>query len=87
MLASVVNNDDVRMVQRPRGASFLLETTDSIGVVRKRRRKDLDCDVATEAFVFGAIHLAHAAFPERGEHFIATETSACRKDHRVAGLG
>ena len=87
MLARVVNDDDVRMVQRPGGASFLLETTEPVRIGRKRRRENLDGDVAAEAFVLGAIHLAHAAFPERGEHFIATETSACRKHHRVTGLG
>src|SRR5688572_11528479 len=75
------------MVQRPRGASFLLETAEPIRIGRKRRRENLDGDVAAEAFVLGAIHLAHAAFPERGEHFIATETSACRKHHRAPGLG
>ena len=86
VLARVVNDDDVRMVQRPGGSSFLLETTEPIRIGRKRRRENLDGDVAAEAFILGPIHLAHAAFPERGEHFIATETSACRKHHRVTGL-
>ena len=87
VLARVVNDDDVRMVQRPRGASFLLETTEPIRIGRKRRRENLDGDVAAEAFVLGAIHLAHAAFPERGEHFIATETSACRQASQSDGTG
>ena len=85
-LARVVHDNDVRMVQRPGGASFLLETTEPIRIGRKRRRENLDGDVAAEAFVPGAIHLAHAAFPERDEHFIATETSACWKHHRATGL-
>ena len=65
MLARVVNDNDVWMVQRPGGASFLLETAEPIGIGRKRRRENLDRDFAAEAFVLGAIHLAHAAFPER----------------------
>jgi len=77
-----VDDDHVWMVQRAGGASFLLETAQPIRIGRKGRRENLDRDVAAEAFVVGPIHFAHAAFPESGQQFVATETSAYREHHR-----
>jgi hypothetical protein len=64
------------MVQRSSRAGFLLESVQSIGVGRERRRQHLDRDVASETRIARAIHLAHSTRAERGQDFIWAEAHA-----------
>jgi hypothetical protein len=45
---NVVDHHDARMIQYSRGALFLLESPQAIGVFRKRRRQNLDRYVAAQ---------------------------------------
>ncbi len=51
----------MRVIEAGQHAGFPLETSQSIGIVRKRRRQYLDRHVAAEPRVTGPVHLAHPA--------------------------
>ena len=63
-----------------------LEAGESFGVPRHVLGEDLDCDVATEAGVAGAVDLTHSPGPDRGQDLVRAETAARREHHR-ANLG
>ena len=69
-----VDCGDVRMVQRGEDLRFTLEAADAIGIQLCRIGEDLDGDVASEAGITRAIHLAHAAFAEFGDDFIGADS-------------
>ena len=81
VLADVVNGENVGMVQRRRGAGFLLEPLEALGVCRQGGRQHLDGHVATQARIARSIHFTHAARAERGEHFIGAEPSTGTERH------
>ena len=53
------------MIQRGRGARFLLEAAQTVGVGGKGRGQHFDGDIASEPRIARAIHLAHPAGSER----------------------
>src|ERR1700722_2048770 len=59
--ANVEYGQNVGMIQRGSGESFLLEAAHAIGVERKRRWQDFNGNVASKAGISGPIHLAHSA--------------------------
>ena len=63
--ADVMHDQDVRMIKRARGASFLLEPMQAIRVGGEGRRKNFDCDISSQSCVACAINLAHPARAER----------------------
>ena len=69
------------MVQRGRGARFLLEAAEAIAVGRKRGRQHLERHVAIEARVVGTIDLAHAAAADQALDFVRAEPGAWREGH------
>ena len=75
--ADVVYRDDIGMVERAGGLRFAGEPTlpRRIG---SRLCQDLDRDVAFQSRVARAIHFAHAARAEGGEHLIGTEMTRRR---------
>jgi hypothetical protein len=82
-VADVVDRDDVRMVEHPRRARFLSRSGAALRVVREIAGEDLDRDVASEARVDGAIHLAHAARADLCGDPVRTELRA-GNEHRWA---
>jgi hypothetical protein len=64
------------MVQRGQCPRFALEACQSLGIVGKGVRENLDRDVAPEVGVDRAPHLPHAAGADRGGHFIRAEPRA-----------
>ena len=52
------------------------EPGEPIGIVRERVGQDLDRDIAIELRVARAIHLAHAAFADRGGDLVGAEARA-----------
>jgi hypothetical protein len=56
-----INRSDVRMIERREQLRFALEAGEPFGIIRKRVRKDLEGNVASELGVPRAIHLAHPA--------------------------
>jgi hypothetical protein len=67
----------VRVVQGGEQLRFALETGNPIGVIRKDSGKHLDRDVAIEAGVARAIHLAHPARAKRRGNFVRSQAHAC----------
>ena len=74
MGADVVHGEDVRVVQRRRGAGFLLESMQAIDVGRKCRGKDFDRNMTSESRIAGPIHLTHPAGAEHFLNFIRAES-------------
>ena len=71
-----VDRGDVRMIQGGEHFRFALKTREPIGIDRKRRRQDLDRDLALEFRVARPIHLPHSAFADRRRDVVDAETRA-----------
>ena len=56
-----MDRDDVRMIERGRGARLALEALAAIGIERKLAREHFERDVPLQPGVVGEIDLAHAA--------------------------
>ena len=84
LLADVVEDADVRMVQRRDDTRFPIEPLTELRIGRERRRKDFDGDRAIQAGVTRSVHFAHAARADGGLDFIRTEASSGYERH---GLG
>ena len=71
---------DVGMVERREHLRLSLETRQAIRIVREQI---LDRDVAIEPQVARAIHLAHAARAELGDHFVGAKFGAGCQGHEL----
>jgi hypothetical protein len=76
-----VDRDDVRVVQPGGGPRLLLEALAAIGVVCELLRENLDRELAPEALVARAVHLAHASRAEGSEDLVRTELLPRRERH------
>ena len=68
------------MIQRGRGARFLLEAAQTIGVGGEGRGQHLDGDIAPEPRIARAIHLAHAPGSDEGDDLVRAETAPGAND-------
>ena len=73
LASDVEQRADVRMVERRDGPRLALEAGAHLGVGRQVLGQHLDRDVAPEARVARAVHLAHAAGAERGDDLVGSE--------------
>ena len=73
LMADVMDGQDVGMVQGGSRLGFPLEATQAISIVGETGWEDFDRDPAIEAGIECAVHLTHAACPERTEDLIRTE--------------
>ncbi len=74
ILAShVVQDANVRMIQRRDGTSFPLEALFGFWIFREMRRENFDRNRAIQTSVARAIHFAHAASSQRRLDFVWTE--------------
>src|SRR5262249_14847984 len=80
----VVNDGDIRMVERRENFRFTLESAHSVNIARELVRQNLDRDFALELQVAGAVDLAHAAFAEQSGDFVGTEDCAEWDRHKSA---
>ena len=64
-----VESRDVGMVQRGKGSRLVLETCDTIGVLRHRRWEHLDSDLAFQFYIPRQVHISHAARADEGDDF------------------
>jgi hypothetical protein len=76
MGADVIHGEDVRVVQRRRGAGFLLESIEAIDVGRECRGEYFDRNITSEPRIARTVHLAHAACAECGHDLVRPEASA-----------
>src|SRR5205085_7712322 len=78
-VADVVDRQQVRMIEHPGGARFLLESLQAFLVAERDRRQDFDRDVAAETSVRCAVDRAHTSLadpsgdPVRPEHRVFLE--------------
>jgi len=85
VLTDVVDDEDVRVIERARRASFLFEAAEPIGSVGDPRGQYLDRDVPAQAAVPRAIDLAHAPFADGSDHLVRTETCTGGEGHGGSG--
>ena len=69
------------MIQRGGGACFLLESAETIRVLRKGRRQHLDRDVAPQPRIVCSIDLAHATGAKRSEDGVGPEANTGGQGH------
>src|SRR5450631_4868544 len=74
--AELEDGEDVGVVESGGGLCLLLETAQTVGVLRDKGRKNLDGNFAFEDRVAGTVDLAHSAGTERTEDFIAIQPCA-----------
>src|ERR671925_339370 len=79
VIADVVDDQDVWMVERPCCAHFLFEATESLEVRRKALRQYLDRDIATDAGVAGAVDFAHPSRADQPYDLVSTDQRAGRE--------
>ncbi len=72
----VVNREDVGVGERGHGARLALEAGAPVGVVCHVGRQHLQRHVAPQPRIARPVDLAHAAGPERGEHFVRTKPAS-----------
>ena len=70
------------MVQRGESSRFTLEARQTVAVLGKERRQDLERDLAVEARVAGPVHLAHPALANLGQDWVCADPVAGGKRHR-----
>jgi hypothetical protein len=58
-----------------------LEAGKPIRIISEGSGKNLECDVAIEPRIAGAIHLAHAACSEQTHNLIGTDACSRRETH------
>ena len=74
-LTHVVNNANIRMIQRRSSARLALETF-TRNFSRKGLRQDFDGYLAIQPRIPGPIHFAHTALTNRRDDFVRAETVA-----------
>jgi hypothetical protein len=79
--AHVEDGQDIRVVQGGDGTGLPLEPLQALGAAGHLPGQDLDCDVAAEAWIAGAVDHAHPAFTELFCDLIMAERPA---DHAKA---
>src|ERR1700674_2212042 len=71
------------MVQHREDLGFAAEPRDAFSIVSETRREDLHCDIASEFWVAGAIHLSHAPTAKGRQNFVRSEASAKGQEHET----
>ena len=80
-LLEAVDLGDVGVVQRGEDPGLSLEARQPVRVGGERLGQHLQRDVAVELRVAGAVHLAHAAGPERAGDVIGADPCSGRQGH------
>ena len=80
--ADVVENTDMRVVQAGYRTRLALETLAAHGIAGEVRGQNFDCDRSVETGIAGAVHLTHAARPERRNHLVRAESRTSGEYHR-----
>ena len=82
MCADVVDGENVRMVERTRGAGFLLKTVQPVFILGVGRRQHLDSDISSQPRITRALDFAHPAGANGRDNFIWSKSGACDKSHK-----
>jgi hypothetical protein len=76
-----VDGRDVRVIERRQELRFAAQSGKRFGVSEDAAGENLDCDLASEPRIPGAIHLSHAAGPERGKNLVRAKKRADCEGH------
>ena len=76
LLPHIEYRADMRMTQTGHRLCFPLESGLQFGLIGETPRKNLDRDGAVQAFVPGAIHLAHSTGANRRDDFIRAQVGS-----------
>lgn len=71
--ADVVHDGNIRVIQRRRGAGFLLEARKALGIGGKLCREHLDGDFSAQAGVLGKVNFTHTAGAELLENLVGSQ--------------
>src|SRR6266542_2770663 len=74
------------MVERPRGLGFLLETAQTIRVLRERCGKDFDRHRPLQPRVFRLVHLPHPPRAKRRQDLVRAEACAGGESHGMVRI-
>jgi hypothetical protein len=69
------------MIQRREQLRFTFEPSEALRIPGDEFRQNLDCNVAIQVRIAGAIHFAHTARAEGGEDFVRPEASTGLQCH------
>src|SRR4030095_6302206 len=72
-LADLVNDDDVRVVERRSHASLLAEPPDALSVCGEARRQQLERDLPAQQRVARQVDLAHASAPDLADDLVVAD--------------
>ena len=75
-LADLVNGQDVGMVQRGSGASFLLKSPHALSIASEESRQHFQRHLTKQMLVFSQVNLSHASGPKLFENLVAADCSA-----------
>ena len=67
--SNLVDRRDIRMIERRQGAGLALEARQPLGARGELLRQDLDCHLASELRVLGAIYRPHTTLAKLGGDF------------------
>ena len=81
-VTDIVQDADVRVIQRGNRACLTFKPMLQIGSWRKMLRENLDGDRAAQASVCGSVDLTHAAFANFGDKLMGPEPGAWIEGHR-----
>ena len=70
LVADIMENADIGMIQAGYGFGFAFEALSGLGVRGQVVGQDLDCDLAVEAGVAGTVNFSHATGAERRDDFV-----------------
>jgi hypothetical protein len=84
--ADVMDREDIGVIEGRNRPRLLLEPAKAIRITGERFRQNLDCDIASETCIAGAIHFTHAARAKRRLDFKRTELRSRDQCHRWPGL-
>jgi hypothetical protein len=84
-LADLVNDDDVRMVERRGRARLLLKAAHALSVACELLRQQLDGHPAAQPRVAGQIDFAHPAATQTRENLIVIEAAADQCGYLLCG--
>jgi hypothetical protein len=76
LFAKVVEDADMRMVQRPDDAGFAIEALAELRVGGEFGGQDLDGDLPVESSIDGPVDVAHASGGDGGDYFVGTQPGA-----------
>jgi hypothetical protein len=71
--ADIVDSKNVGMAERGNGPGSLLEAAETVDIGGERCRQNFQRNVAAEAGVAGALHLAHSACPDERDDFVRSK--------------